>query len=117
MNQNFRDIALGALKQNDLKINKIASEKITDSLTRADVLRRTAIYLFDNKQFIPAANRIKESFKAVNEADNGVRKIMISLQLAPSFQKIDKDGVPEVLQKTARLLDSFSFPGHRRKAG
>jgi len=104
--QCFRDVALQALKENNVDINKIATGKINDSLMRADVLRRTAIYFYDNKRLFSASETLKETLKITNEAENNSRKISILLQLIPAYQKIDKDQIFEITRITAKTIDA-----------
>jgi hypothetical protein len=108
--QCFSLIALQALKENNLEINKIAAGKINDKLTRAEILRKTAIYLFENKRFSSASELLKEALKITGETENNPRKIGVLLRFISTCQKVDKDQVFNLTLMAVKAMDSFSLP-------
>jgi len=108
--QSYEEITLAALKDNKPDVANIAAGKISDSLRRAEALRKIASHYFNKKNFTAASSALKSSLKAVKDGEDGNRKILTLLRLTSAFQKIDKTGVAETIEMTARLLDSFPAP-------
>jgi hypothetical protein len=114
--QSYTEVALLALKIDDLKINEVAAGKINDNLARAAVLKKRALYLFDKKRINAASEELKESIKIASEADFRPKKIFTLLQLIPVVQKIDKSQTFNVTFAAAKAINSFSPPDEKDMA-
>ncbi len=101
------DVAIQSLKDNEIAINKNASGKIGDKLTRAEILRKTANYFFEKEDTAAASTTLNESLKITNEAEDGAKKIGTLLRLLAAFQKIDKDRISDVTENIAKLIEAF----------
>jgi hypothetical protein len=101
------DVAIQSLKDNEIAVSKKASGKISDKLARAEILRKTANYFFEQEDSTAALNTLNESLKITNETENNSKKIAMLLRLLVSFQKIDKDKVSGVSENIAKLIDAL----------
>ncbi len=105
--QFLSDVSARSLQANDTDASKYAHDKIIDKLTRADVLRKTALYYFGKQNPVPAIDALEESYKITNTTDNNMLKIRMLLRLIPTFQQINKTELPDITEKTAKAINSL----------
>lgn len=99
-------VAVQSLKENDTATSVRAADKILDSLTKADILRKTALYYFERRDFISASNTLNDSRTITNQAENSARKVSAMLRLILAFEKIDKFQMSRATEEAAKTIDA-----------
>lgn len=100
------EIVQKALKENELDSVKYTINKIIDELSRAEALRKTALYFFENQDSAAAVNAFDESLKLTAKADDA-KRIYVLFSLVSAAEKIDKNRISEVAERTAKAIDAI----------
>lgn len=101
------EVARNALKKDDTDAAKYAVRRVIDELSRADILRKTAVYYFEKQDLISATDSFNEALKLTNNANSDTRKIYNLFGLLFAIQKIDKSRLAEVTAKTAKTINDI----------
>jgi hypothetical protein len=99
-----------ALEKDDVESARYAAEKVIDKLTLANVWRKTAIYYYDKRDSVSAADWLERALKLASSADEGVLKISLLIRLISTAQKVDSSRVSEVAEKTAKAINLVPRP-------
>lgn len=101
------EVSQSALKKDDIDSAKYAAKKIIDKLSLAEILRQTALYYFEKQDLISATDALNEALKLTANADNDTRRIYTFIHLISTTQKIDKDLISDVTEKTAKAINAL----------
>ncbi len=115
--QQLNEIVKAALAKNDLESAEYATKKIVAELSKAEALRQTAIYYYENKDSASALNDYDQALKLVAKADGSKTKFYMLFRLIPAAQTIDPDRVSVVTAITAKLINNFPSLNPEDKPG
>jgi hypothetical protein len=101
------DVVQKTLKENDVDSVKYITKKIIDKLSRAEALRKTAIYYFEKQDLVSAIDAFDESLKLTTNADDDIKRMYVLFNLVSTAQKIDKNRISEVTVRTAKAIDAI----------
>lgn len=115
--QQLNEIVKAALVKNDADSAEYATKKIVAALSKAEALRRTAIYFYENKDPTSALSDYDEALKLVGRSEGSKTKFYMLFRLISSAQKIDADRVSEATATTAKAIDNLSTLNPEDKPG
>ncbi|MEJ7861417.1 MAG: hypothetical protein WKF90_07245 [Pyrinomonadaceae bacterium] len=115
--QQLNEIVKAALAKNDVESAEYATKKILGALAKAEALRSTAIYFYENKDSASALSAYDEALKLVMKTDSTKPKFYMLFRLIPAAQTIDSDRVSEVTAITAKTIDNFPTLNPEDKPG
>jgi len=105
--QQLKEIVTAALAKDDVDSARYATKKIIGGLVKAEALRQTAIYFYENKDSASALNTYDEALKLTTKAENDRLKFYTLFRLISAAQTIDADRVSEVTAITAKAIDNL----------
>lgn len=100
-------VVVAALEAKDDVSAKYAADKIVDPLMKANSLKKTATYYFDNIDPVSARYAIDEAVRLTTKADASGQRIITGINLLTAAQKIDRDRVSEIGGLTAKWINSI----------
>lgn len=103
----FGQVVEKALKASDPDSANYAIKKITDILLKAEGLKKTADYYFEQDETISANYSLDEAIKLTVKAEDTPRKISSLINLIPIAQKIDQNRVFELSKLTAKSINAI----------
>ncbi len=107
--QRLVQIVQAALYKDDVDSARYATKKVIKDLSKAEALRRLALYFYEKKDFASALAGYDEALKLAEKADNNEKsKFYILFRLIPAAQKIDKSRLSEVVSITAGAVNRIS---------
>lgn len=115
--QQLNEIVGAALAKNDADSAGYATKKIVGGLAKAEALRQTAIYFYENKDSASALRAYDEALKLTVKAENNGLKFYTLFRLIRAAQTIDADRVSEATAATAKTIDNFPTPNPEDKPG
>ncbi|HLM61363.1 MAG TPA: hypothetical protein VK308_11205 [Pyrinomonadaceae bacterium] len=113
----LNEIVKAALAKDDVESAEYATKKIIGEFKKAEALRQTAIYSFENKDSGTALNNYDEALKLVAKQENTGMKFYMLFRLIPAAQTIDPDRVSETTAITAKAIDNFPTLNPEDKPG
>jgi hypothetical protein len=105
--QFLSEVSDSALKEADLDSYKYATERVINKLTLANVLRATALYYYEKRDSVSAAEALDRSLKLAANADHNLPKVYLLVRLISAAQKVDPNRVPEVIENAAKAINGI----------
>ncbi len=105
--QQLNEIVKAALAKNDVESAEYAMKKIFLEFIKAEALRQTAIYFFEQKDSTTALDNYYQSLKLVAKQENTGTKFYMLFRLIPAAQTIDPDRVSDTTALTAKAINNF----------
>jgi hypothetical protein len=115
--QKLNEIVKAALDKDDVESAEYATKKIVVELSKAEALRQTAIYFYENKDSASALSAYDKALKLIVKQDSAKIKFYMLFRLIPAAQTIDRDRISEVTAITAKAIDNFPTLNPEDKPG
>ncbi len=104
-------IAESALGKDDVEAARYAAKKMIKELSKADTLRRIAVYFNGKKDGGSALDAYDEALKLATRADNDKLKFYTLFRLISAAQQIEQSRVSEVTAITAKAINALPILG------
>lgn len=104
-------IAESALGKGDVEAARYAAKKMIKDLSKADALRRIAVYFSGKKDTGSALDAYDEALKLATRADNDKLKFYTLFRLISAAQQIEQSRVSEVTAITAKAINALPILG------
>lgn len=101
------DVSDQSLRSDDTDSSKYASDKITDKLIHAEVLKKKSLYFFDKQNTVNAVDTLDEATVLTDKTDNSALKIKMLLRLIPVFQKVNKIQTGYIVGRASKAINSL----------
>lgn len=105
--QFLKDVVGAALQSDDPDSANYATKKISDPLSKAENLRKTANYYFDHSNPVAAGSALDEAIKLIIKAEGGNERIVSLINILPTTQKIDRTRISDLGELTAKYINSI----------
>ncbi len=100
-------IAQSALERDDVDAARYAVKKIIKELSKADVLRRIAVYYAGKKDSGSALDAYDEALKLTTKAENDKLKFFTLFRLISAAQQIEPSRISEITSITAKAVNAL----------
>ncbi|HXG85686.1 MAG TPA: hypothetical protein VNI84_16810 [Pyrinomonadaceae bacterium] len=115
--QQLNEIVKAALDKDDVESAEYATKKIVVEFSKAEALRQTAIYFYENKDSASALSAYDKALKLIVKQDSATIKFYMLFRLISAARTIDADRISEVTAITAKTVDSFPTLNPEDKPG
>ena len=108
--QHGYNVAKASLEADEPDPAKYAAKKIKEPLARAEVLRRISKYHIEKSDLDAGRDAHDEAIKLIAKAENSSEGIATLIRMLPAAQKIDSSSLNELIQLTAKQINTFPSP-------
>ncbi len=107
IDQFLGQVVAAALQSGDPVSANYATKKIFDPLSKAESLRKTANYYFDQNDSGAAYTALDDAIKLITKVEGGDRRIFSLVNLLPTVYRIDRNRFSDLSELTAKSINSI----------